>query len=106
MVLICCELTALVLQIDEDVQRHNDLLDVISREPSEISNIVSKRRKDFTNEFFEHLHAVTESYYDNAEKQTGGVYFCNFLVTWVGLSNNFFGFSVQYHTELHQLVSG
>lgn len=56
-------------QIDEDVQRHNDLLDVIRKDLSEISNIVAKRRKDFTNEFFEHLHVVTESYRDDAEKQ-------------------------------------
>lgn len=55
--------------IDEDVQRHNDLLDVIRKDPSEISNIVSKRRKDFTNEFFEHLITVTQSYYKDAEKQ-------------------------------------
>jgi hypothetical protein len=60
-----------VLQIDADVQRHNDLLDVIRKDPSEITNIVSKRRKDFTNEFFEHLHTVTQSYYNDAEKQNG-----------------------------------
>lgn len=60
-----------LVQIDEDVQRHNDLLDVIRQDQSEISNIVSKRRKDFTKEFFEHLFVVTESYYDDAEKQTG-----------------------------------
>ncbi|KAK2448242.1 endoribonuclease E protein [Trifolium repens] len=56
-------------EIDADVQRHNDLLDVIRKDPSEITNIVSKRRKDFTNEFFEHLHTVTQSYYNDAEKQ-------------------------------------
>ncbi|CAI8590437.1 unnamed protein product [Vicia faba] len=56
-------------EIDEDVQRHNDLLDVIRKDLSEISNVVSKRRKDFTNEFFEHLYVVTESYRDDAEKQ-------------------------------------
>ncbi|XP_027930268.1 uncharacterized protein At4g37920 [Vigna unguiculata] len=56
-------------QIDEDVQRHNDLLEVVKQDPSEISEIVSKRRKDFTEEFFIHLHTVAESYYDNKEKQ-------------------------------------
>ncbi|GAU46613.1 hypothetical protein TSUD_377780 [Trifolium subterraneum] len=56
-------------EIDEDVKRHNDLLDVVRKDPSEISNIVAKRRKDFTSEFFEHLHTVTKSYYDDAEKQ-------------------------------------
>ncbi|CAJ2658049.1 hypothetical protein L195_g009113 [Trifolium pratense] len=56
-------------EIDEDVKRHNDLLDVIRKDPSEITNIVAKRRKDFTNEFFEHLNTVAQSYYNDAEKQ-------------------------------------
>ncbi|KAL9320650.1 hypothetical protein ACSQ67_012489 [Phaseolus vulgaris] len=56
-------------QIDEDVQRHNELIEVVKRDPSQISEIVSKRRKDFTEEFFIHLHTVAESYYDNKEKQ-------------------------------------
>lgn len=53
------------------MQRHNGLLEVINQNSSEISEIVSKRRKDFTKEFFVHLHTVAESYYDNVEKQTG-----------------------------------
>ncbi|RDX88213.1 putative protein, chloroplastic [Mucuna pruriens] len=56
-------------QIDEDVQRHNDLLEVVRQDPSGISEIVAKRRKDFTEEFFVHLHTVAESYYDNKEEQ-------------------------------------
>ncbi|XP_052108988.1 uncharacterized protein At4g37920 isoform X1 [Arachis duranensis] len=56
-------------EIDEDVQRHNDLLEVIKGDPSGITDIVAKRRKDFTKEFFVHLHTVAESYYDNAEMQ-------------------------------------
>nr|KYP41038.1 hypothetical protein KK1_037604 [Cajanus cajan] len=56
-------------QIDEDVQRHNDLLQVVRQDPSGITEIVSKRRKDFTEEFFVHLHTVAESYYDNKHEQ-------------------------------------
>ncbi|KAL2341504.1 hypothetical protein Fmac_009444 [Flemingia macrophylla] len=56
-------------QIDEDVQRHNDLLEVVRRDPLGITELVSKRRKDFTEEFFVHLHTVAESYYDNKEEQ-------------------------------------
>ncbi|KAL5068919.1 hypothetical protein RYX36_019806, partial [Vicia faba] len=56
-------------EIDEDVQRHNDLLDVIRKDLSEIRNVVSKRRMDFTNEFSEHLYVVIEYYCDDAEKQ-------------------------------------
>lgn len=58
-------------QIDEDVQRHNELLEVIKAAPSEVSQIVSRRRKDFTQEFFEHLHTVAESYYNDPAKQDG-----------------------------------
>uniref|UniRef100_A0A1J3GAC7 Uncharacterized protein, chloroplastic n=1 Tax=Noccaea caerulescens TaxID=107243 RepID=A0A1J3GAC7_NOCCA len=58
-------------EVDEDVQRHNELLNVIKRtSPAEIGQLVARRRKDFTNEFFEHLHTVAESYYDNPDEQT------------------------------------
>ncbi|MBA0808372.1 hypothetical protein Gohar_024115 [Gossypium harknessii] len=56
-------------EIDEDVQRHNELLEVIKGSPSEISEIVARRRKDFTKEFFMHIHTVAESYYDNPTEQ-------------------------------------
>lgn len=59
-------------EVDEDVQRHNELLDVIKRtSPAEIGELVARRRKDFTNEFFEHLHTVAESYYDSPDEQNG-----------------------------------
>lgn len=74
------------MQIDEDVQRHNDLLEVIGGDPSGISDIVSKRRKDFTKEFFVHLHTVAESYYENAEKQNGRTKFHRLLVIYVNIS--------------------
>lgn len=57
-------------EVDEDIQRHNELLNVIKRTPpAEIGELVARRRKDFTNEFFEHLHTVAESYYDNPDEQ-------------------------------------
>ncbi|EOA40549.1 hypothetical protein CARUB_v10009279mg [Capsella rubella] len=57
-------------EVDEDVQRHNELLNVIKRTPpAEIGELVARRRKDFTNEFFDHLHTVAESYYDNPDEQ-------------------------------------
>jgi len=62
----------LLFQIDEDVQRHNELLEVVKSTPSdELGSIVAKRRKDFTVEFFNHLYYVAESYHDEPEKQTG-----------------------------------
>ncbi|KAK9163121.1 hypothetical protein Syun_004023 [Stephania yunnanensis] len=56
-------------EIDEDVQRHNELLEAIESSPLEIGELVSRRRKDFTKEFFVHLHTVAESYYDNPIEQ-------------------------------------
>ncbi|XP_058098487.1 uncharacterized protein At4g37920 [Magnolia sinica] len=56
-------------EVDDDVQRHNELLEVIRGAPSEISEVVARRRKDFTKEFFVHLHTVTESYCENPAEQ-------------------------------------
>uniref|UniRef100_A0A0D3F3V8 Uncharacterized protein n=1 Tax=Oryza barthii TaxID=65489 RepID=A0A0D3F3V8_9ORYZ len=57
-------------EIDEDVQRHNELLEVVKSTPSdEIGSVIAKRRKDFTVEFFNHLYYVAESYHDDPEKQ-------------------------------------
>ncbi|XP_073282471.1 uncharacterized protein At4g37920-like [Primulina huaijiensis] len=52
-------------EIDEDVLRHNKLLDEIRKSSSDVGDIVARRRKDFTKEFFLHLHTVSESFYDN-----------------------------------------
>ncbi|KAM3361355.1 putative protein isoform X1 [Capsicum galapagoense] len=56
-------------EVDDDVQRHNELLETIRRSPSEVGDIVARRRKDFTKEFFVHLHTVAESYYDDPAEQ-------------------------------------
>ncbi|XP_047321986.1 uncharacterized protein At4g37920-like isoform X2 [Impatiens glandulifera] len=56
-------------EVDEDVQRHDELLAVIKNAPLEINETVVKLRKDFTKEFFIHLHNVAESYHDNPSEQ-------------------------------------
>ncbi|XP_073134974.1 uncharacterized protein At4g37920 [Henckelia pumila] len=57
-------------EIDEDVTRHNELLDEIRKSSSDVGDIVARRRKDFTKEFFLHIHTVSESFYDNpAERE-------------------------------------
>ncbi|XP_052189659.1 uncharacterized protein At4g37920 [Diospyros lotus] len=68
-------------EVDEDVQRHNELLELIKGATSDIGDIVARRRKDFTKEFFLHLHTVAESYYDNPTEQNGGTPFdhCHYL---------------------------
>ncbi|KAH6827898.1 hypothetical protein C2S53_019196, partial [Perilla frutescens var. hirtella] len=57
-------------EVDEDIQRHNELLGAIRKSPSEVGEIVARRRKDFTKEFFVHLHTVAESYYGNPTEQS------------------------------------
>ncbi|CAM8986577.1 unnamed protein product [Rhodiola kirilowii] len=56
-------------EVDEDVQRHQELLELIKNSPLEVNEIVAKRRKDFTKDFFVHLHTVAESYYKKPEEQ-------------------------------------
>ncbi|PIN03831.1 hypothetical protein CDL12_23648 [Handroanthus impetiginosus] len=56
-------------EVDDDIQRHNELLGVIRKSPSEVDEIVERRRKDFTQEFFDHLKNVAQSYYDNPTEQ-------------------------------------
>ena len=53
------------------MQRHNELLEKVRQAPTEVSDIVARRRKDFTKEFFVHLHTVAESYYDDPTEQNG-----------------------------------
>ncbi|CAL0331267.1 unnamed protein product [Lupinus luteus] len=48
-------------EIDEDVQRYSELMKMIKGTPSDIREVVSRCRKDFTKEFLVHLHTVAES---------------------------------------------
>lgn len=59
------------VQVDEDIRRHNELLDAVRNSESEVTDIVARRRKHFTVEFFDHFRTVAESYYQNPEEQTG-----------------------------------
>ncbi|XP_078177171.1 uncharacterized protein At4g37920 [Carex rostrata] len=56
-------------EVDDDVKRHNDLIEVIKKDPSEILKVVTRRRKDFTKEFFVHVRALADSYYENPEER-------------------------------------
>lgn len=88
---VCDCVVILLGQIDDDVQRHDELLELI-KTSNDIGGIVGRRRKDFTREFFEHLHTVTESYHDNPDEQSGNydfVYLLNYFF--------FFGFLCAYY---------
>ncbi|KAK9284560.1 hypothetical protein L1049_023735 [Liquidambar formosana] len=51
-----------VKKIDEEMERHTELLKEIEESPMDINAIVTRRRKDFTGEFFRHLTLLSETY--------------------------------------------
>ncbi|GMH24128.1 hypothetical protein Nepgr_025971 [Nepenthes gracilis] len=51
-----------VKKIDEEMEKHTELLKEIQDNPTDINAIVTKRRKDFTGEFFCHLTLLSETY--------------------------------------------
>lgn len=58
------------MQIDEEMERHSELLKEIQDSPLDLNAIVAKRRKDFTGEFFRHLNLISETY-DSLEDRDG-----------------------------------
>ncbi|CAI9272426.1 unnamed protein product [Lactuca saligna] len=55
-----------VKKVDEEMEKHSELLKQIEDSPMDINAIVTKRRKDFTGEFFRYLTVVQETH-DNLE---------------------------------------
>lgn len=56
-----------VKEVDDDMQRHNELFNQLRENPLEIDTIVARRRKDFTRDFFEHLKILSDSVQNNSE---------------------------------------
>ncbi|CAI0430855.1 unnamed protein product [Linum tenue] len=55
-------LASKVKKIDDEMEKHNELLKEIRDNPTDLNVIVAKRRKDFTGEFFRHLGLLSETY--------------------------------------------
>ena len=53
------------------MMRHNEFLATIEKSPLELDTIVARHRKDFTGDFFRHLHLLCESSYDDADRRDG-----------------------------------
>ncbi|XP_008236644.1 PREDICTED: uncharacterized protein At4g37920, chloroplastic [Prunus mume] len=51
-----------VKKIDDEMERHSELLKEIQDNPTDINALVARRRKDFTEEFFRHLNLLSEVY--------------------------------------------
>lgn len=62
------------MQIDEEMEKHTQLLKEIQDSPMDINAIVAKRRRDFTGDFFRHLTFVSETY-DSLEDRDGNALF-------------------------------
>lgn len=60
------------MQIDDEMERHAELLKEIEDSPVDINAIVTRRRKDFTEEFFRHLTLLSEIY-DGLEDRDGNI---------------------------------
>lgn len=58
------------MQIDEEMERNSELLKEIQDNPTDINTIVTRRRKDFTGEFFRYLTLMSETF-DSLEDHDG-----------------------------------
>ncbi|KAL8130138.1 hypothetical protein V2J09_019293 [Rumex salicifolius] len=59
-----------VKKIDEEMEAHADLLKEIQDRPTDINAIVTRRRRDFTGQFFRHLTLLSETC-DSLEDRDG-----------------------------------
>ncbi|KAH0900528.1 hypothetical protein HID58_040031 [Brassica napus] len=59
-----------VKKIDEEMEKHNDLLKEIQENPTDINAIAAKRRRDFTGEFFRYVALLSETL-DGLEDRDG-----------------------------------
>ncbi|CAO2828716.1 unnamed protein product [Amaranthus hypochondriacus] len=59
-----------IKKIDDEMERHTDLLKEIEDNPTDINAIVAKRRRDFNGEFFRHLTFLQQTY-DSLEDRDG-----------------------------------
>lgn len=59
-----------VKKVDDEMERHSELLKELQASPTDVNAIVTRRRKDFTDEFFRHLSLLSETY-DSLEDRDG-----------------------------------
>lgn len=58
------------MQIDDEMERHSELLKEIQDSPTDVNAVVARRRRDFTGEFFRYLILVSETH-DSLEDRDG-----------------------------------
>lgn len=56
-------------ELDEDMQQHDRLLALLEKSPDNIDAIVARQRKDFTEQFFEHLRLRIQASFDDGNRR-------------------------------------
>ncbi|XP_030455856.2 uncharacterized protein At4g37920 [Syzygium oleosum] len=51
-----------VKKIDDEMERHSELLREVQDSPTDVGAVVARRRKDFTGEFFSYITTLSETY--------------------------------------------
>lgn len=60
------------MQIDDEMERQNEILKELQSNPTDVNAIVTRRRKEFTGEFFRYLSLLSETY-DSLEDRDGNI---------------------------------
>ncbi|CAN1317064.1 Uncharacterized protein At4g37920 [Linum perenne] len=91
-----------VKQIDDEMEKHTDLLNDIRENPTDLNVIVAKRRKDFTGEFFRHLGLLADTY-DSLEDGDGIVLLTISMLIFVGCLKLLMSNSSQVKEIMYQI---
>ncbi|KAL5753262.1 hypothetical protein ACOSQ2_023769 [Xanthoceras sorbifolium] len=80
-------LASKVKRIDDEMERHSELLKEIRDSPTDVNAVVAQRREDFTGEFFRYLNLISESY-DSLEDRDAIARLATRCITAVGAYDN------------------
>ncbi|MCO5547965.1 hypothetical protein L7F22_001420 [Adiantum nelumboides] len=56
-------------QVDDDMERHNELFAFVKENEQDIDKVVSRRRRDFTMDFFQHLELIYQANFEQPNQQ-------------------------------------
>ncbi|KAH7445750.1 hypothetical protein KP509_01G022600 [Ceratopteris richardii] len=56
-------------EVDDDMERHNELFSFAKANETDIYTVVTRRRKDFTLDFFQHLELLYQASYQQPDQQ-------------------------------------
>ncbi|KAI5076806.1 hypothetical protein GOP47_0008871 [Adiantum capillus-veneris] len=56
-------------EVDDDMERHNELFAFVKENEQNIDKVIARRRKDFTTDFFQHLELIYQASYEQPDQQ-------------------------------------